>query len=130
LLLAGKLTAFLASAGAMGKSLNFESPAETWEHLCGCAGWLKPRPWVLKKQIAAGPLEPPFPLILAFSPGEKERGLWPAWKSKAAFTNPAAGFLAKRGSCLSHEPRKHSTFDIQLPTLNEGGSASPFDIGR
>ena len=53
-----------------------------------------------KKQIAAWPLETPFPLILAFSLGEKERGLWPAWKSKEALTNPAAGFLAKRGSCL------------------------------
>jgi hypothetical protein len=72
-------------------------------------------------------LETPFPLILAFSLGE-ERGLWPAWKAKAALTHPVAGFLARRGACFPfHEPRKHSTFDIQLPTLNEGGSASPFD---
>jgi hypothetical protein len=46
------------------------------------------------------PLEPSFPLILAFSLGEKERLLWPAWKSKAALTNPVASFLAKRGACL------------------------------
>jgi hypothetical protein len=43
-------------------------------------------------------VEDHLPLILAFSLGEKERGLWPAWKSKAAFTNPVAAFFAKRES--------------------------------
>jgi hypothetical protein len=33
--------------------------------------WVKPRQWVLEKQIAAWPLETTFPLILAFSLGEE-----------------------------------------------------------
>jgi hypothetical protein len=45
-------------------------------------------------------LDAAFPLILAFSLGEKERVLYRAWDSKAALTHPTAEILPKRGSCL------------------------------
>jgi hypothetical protein len=51
---------------------------------------------VLKEQIAAWLLHAAFPLILAFSLGEKEGVLRPAWNSKAALTHPVAGLLAQR----------------------------------
>jgi hypothetical protein len=59
----------------------------------------------MNKAKAVGPqkadrglaVEDHLPLILAFSLGE-ERGLWPAWKSKAALSHPVAAFFAKRES--------------------------------
>jgi hypothetical protein len=54
---------------------------------------------VLKEPSAAWPLETTFPFILAFSLGE-ECFVWPAWKSKAALTQPVTGILAKRATCL------------------------------
>jgi hypothetical protein len=55
---------------------------------------------VLKEQIATWRLDAGFPLILAFSLGEKEGVLRPAGDSKAALTHPVAGLLAQRGACL------------------------------
>jgi hypothetical protein len=61
---------------------------------------VKARQWVLKEQLAAWRLDAAFPLILAFSLGEKEGVLRPAWNSKADLTHPAAGYLAKRRACI------------------------------
>jgi hypothetical protein len=66
--------------------------------------WVKARQWVLKKQIAAWLLDAAFPLILAFSLGEKEGVLRPAWNSKAALTHPAARFFCQAGN-VSPSPR-------------------------
>jgi hypothetical protein len=65
------------------------------------------RRWVLKEQIAAWLLDAAFPLILAFSLGEKEGVLRPAWNSNAAFSHPAAGCLPS-GERVSLSPRERA----------------------
>ena len=88
----------------------------------------------MNKAKAVGPqkadrglaVEDHLPLILAFSLGE-ERGLWPAWKSKAALTHLVAGLLAQRGASLSPRVRAGVRGTAHGCSRDSPGLVSPFE---